>query len=338
MKSLIFPSVLLTVWLPFAMQAQSPAEAPATPSAPKLTDAQVANVLGQLKELENQIQQMRGSNLSSILTKLRSGLASDQAAMGLYLECFNLVNSERKDVDKSDARKRQEAMEKNMERRAKGGNGGAAEEGDAGFAVRLGLQYLILTLEAHEASPEDFKKMVPKLQEYVQAVVAAAPQLKGRAQNYLSSALNGPVVEAFNLQRYLTVKNWSTRPADIGNIYTLTLLPLAEENDKESLPALWDARINAEGTFRKELLFPAEFEIWTQNELPALRWQRATYLYAKGPSAINAMADMLKLIKENPGHADAPKWVKELRQMVNASAPSGTSPNAQPPADSLTGS
>ncbi len=326
MKSLLHTTVLLATCLVTTTWAQ----APATPGMPQpgtaLTEAQVNSVMTQLKELENQILQMRGNTLGTILAKLRAGMASDQAAMSLFLECSNVVNHERKEVDKSEARERQARMES----RSKGRD--ADEEGDVGFAVRLGIQYLVLTLEAHEAKEEDFKKMVPKLQEYINTVVAAAPKLKGRAYSQLSNALspNNAIIEAFSLSRYLNRKEWSQRPADIGSMYMLTLLPLAAETNKESLPALWDARITAEGIFRKEQMFAPEFELWTQNELPTLRWQRAFYLYEKGPSTINALADMLKLIKENPGHADAPTWVKSLRQLVNQSAPEQKSANIEP--------
>ncbi|MES2505072.1 MAG: hypothetical protein V4599_00115 [Verrucomicrobiota bacterium] len=330
MKSLLLTSALLAVGLAPAAHAQ----APATPAVPQpgttLTEAQVNSVMTQLKELETQILQMRGSNLSGILAKLREGTASDQAAMSLYLDCDNIVNSERKEVDKSDARKRQE----NMQRNAKGGN--SDENGDVAFATRLGIQYLILTLEAHEAKEDEFKKMVPKLQEYINTVVAAAPKLKGAALNRLNNALNNnsPIVEAFNLNRYLNRKEWSTRAGDVGSMYMQTLLPLAAVDSKDNLPALWDARINAEGIFRKEQMFAPEFELWTKNELPALRWQRALYLYEKGPSTINALADMLKVIKENPSHPDAPSWVKTMRQMVNQSAPEQKSANLEPSASS----
>ncbi|TDU64655.1 hypothetical protein EI77_04106 [Prosthecobacter fusiformis] len=297
--------------------------------AVSLTEAQVTTVLTQLKELEGQILEMRGSTLSTVMARLRQGMASDQAAMNLYLECDKIVNSERKEADKSEARKRQEDIEKKMDRRPKGGGGAPEETGDFGFAVKLGLQYLILTLEAHEAKDEDFNKMIPKLQEYIQTVVAAAPKLKGRASGYLNNALSpsNPIVDAFSLSRYLNRKEWSTRPMDIGSMYTQTLLPLAEQENKELLPGLWDARITAEGVFRKENMFAPEFELWTRNELPTMRWQRAMYLYQKGPSPINALADMLKVIKENQSHADAPKWVTELRQLVNHSAPTQKSEN-----------
>lgn len=330
MKFLPVSILLLACGLPAGMvHAQAAASPSAEPAAaPALTEAQASSVLNQLKELEAQIQQMRGSNLSTILTRLREGLASDQAAMALYLECDTLVNSKRKEADKGEARQRKEMMERNLDRRPKGGgNSPASDDGDAGFAIRLGLQYLILTLEAHETKDEELGKLVPKLQEYLQTLTAAAPKLKGNAYNRLSNALspNNPVIEAFSLAPYIQRKNWTNRPLDIGGIYLQTLLPLAK---KEDMPALWDARINTEGIFRKEQMFAPEFELWTKNELPTLRWQRATYLYEKGPSPVNGMADMLKVIRENPGHASAPEWVKSLRQLINQAAPSQASPGA----------
>jgi hypothetical protein len=111
-------------------------------------------------------------------------------------------------------------------------------------------------------------------------------------------------------------------------MYSATILPLAESEAKNSLPDLWDARINAEGAFRKENMTEPEFILWGQNELPALRWQRATYLYQKGPSLINAMADMLKLIKDNPSHPDAPDWVSQLREFINEASPTPVSTEA----------
>ncbi|MCA1964970.1 MAG: hypothetical protein LDL31_13575, partial [Prosthecobacter sp.] len=239
--------------------------------------------------------------------------------------CDVLVNSERKEASKTEARQRAEMIEKSMDRnKSKGAGGGAAaDDGDTGTALRLGLRYLMLTLEAHEAKEEEFKKMGPKLSSYIQDLAAAAPKLRGRALGMLNRVCGGgsPVVEAYQLDRYLGANHWSRNPADIGNMFQQTLFFLAEKDAKDSLPGLWDTRINYEAAFRKEQLPAPEYELWLQNSLPVLRWQRASYLYEKGPSPVNAMADMLKVIKEHPTHADAPSWVSALRKYVNESAP-----------------
>jgi hypothetical protein len=317
------PFLLIATATSLCAQTQ-PAPAPA--AAPKLTDAQVSNVLSQLQELEKTILTQRASNLSTVLAKLNAAIASEQAAIKFYTDCDVLVNSERKEASKIEARQRQEMMERSMDRsKNKGGGGGAAaeEEGDIGTALQLGMRYLILTLEAHEAKEEDFKKMAPKLSSYIQEMTATAPKLKGRALGMLGRVCNGgsPVVEAFQLDRFLGAEHWSRNPTDIGGMFQQTLFFLAEKDAKDTLPSLWDTRLNYEAAFRKEQMPAPEYELWLQDDLPALRWQRAVYLYEKGPSPVTAMADMLKVIKEHPSHADAPSWVDTLRQFVNASAP-----------------
>jgi len=326
------PLLLIPSLLPFTLQAQV-SEAPVpTAEKPKLTDQQVTSVLGQLKVLEADILAKRGTSLSSIMAKLNDGMASDAAAQKLYTECELVVNSERKQESKAEARARAEQLERRLEG-GKGKGAATADEGDPALGIRLGLRYLIMTLEAHEAKEEEFKKMVPKLQTYIQDLVASAPKLKGRALAMINRVCSegSPVVEAFQLDRYLEREGWSKSPTAIGAMYNETILKIAESDSKDSLPTLWDSRIMAEAAFRKENMTVPEHALWLQNELPALRWERSTYLYEKGPSAINAMGDMLKNIKENPGHPDAPKWVQQLRQLVNQSSPTPVSSEAEKP-------
>lgn len=341
--SLCFMSVIAT---PFSASAQTSAPVPETPipSAPVLTPQQVAAINTQLKELEAQIQRMRGDNLGMILQKLRNAASSDAAAMSLYEDCEKLVNIERKDVAREDAKRAEERIERTADKRA----GGAADEkqnGDLATAIRVQLQYLILTLEAHEA--KDPAKMVPKLEAYVQELVGKAEKLRGRALGFLGAGFGGGgggraqgggavgvggggrniFVEAFQLQRYLSVEDWTNQPTDFGGMWTRTILPVLEKEKKDDLPAKYDQRINAEGAFRKGCMPEPEYLLWVQNELPALRWERAQYLFERGPSAVNAMADMLKVVKENPAHPDAPEWLKSLRDLV-ASAGAGAAPAA----------
>ncbi len=333
---------------PLGLQAQKEAP-PLNPEAPKLTEAQATFISKQLAELEAQIQKMRGDNLTVVLQKLRDGVTSDQAAMKLYLDCENLVNLERKEVDRNEARRREENMQKNMDRK---GERKDENEGDPAVAARLHIKYLILSLEANETSDENLPKLVPKLQEYIQDLTTSSPKLKGRALGYLTNlgggggggggaarrggggGGNSPIVEAFQISRYLNRDKWTTRATDIGAMYEQTILPLAEDAKRDSLPELYDARINAEGTFRKGFMHEPEYNLWIQNELPSLRWNRANYLFKNGSSPLNAMADMLKVVKENAGHADSPSWLRQLKSYVEEAKPESTTPtNAPPPAD-----
>lgn len=315
MKSLLLPCLLGLSCLPLVAQQ---AEPPQT-----LTPEQLNNVLSQLKQLEDQIQTMRGGKLSTVLARLRAGLASKKDALNLYYECDKLVNSEMKEMDRTEARKRQEMME----RRAKSED--PKTDGDFAQAVYLGLQYLVLTLEAHEAKDEDFAKLAPKLLSYIQELVSSASSLRGRAMGYLGGAASdrNPIVEAMQLGRYLQREGWVTRPNDIGGMFVQTLLPLAKTEKPESLPGLWDSRITLEASFNKEYMTQPEYQVWLADSLPVLKWERGKYLAEKGPSKIAGLADMLGVIKEYPGHANAPKWLAEIRQAINSAAPSATSAN-----------
>lgn len=294
------------------------------PAAPQtLTPEQLTNVLKQITQLEDQIAAMRDGRLAAALQKIRAGVASPRDALNLFMECDKIVNADRKELDKAEARRRQEMME----RREKNEN--AEDDGQFSQAVQLGLKYLALTLEANELKAEDKAAMIPKLQAYIQELVASAPNLRGRSLQYLASAVNdrNPIVDALRLSPFTKPRDWSPQAMDIGGMYKNTLLPTAEKYKPELLPTLWTERINAESALRKETMPAPEYELWLQDDVPALRWERASYLVEKGPSKINAMADMLALIKEFPGHADAPGWLSELRKSLNEVAPEAPSPN-----------
>jgi hypothetical protein len=312
---LLCPLLMLGLVHVSAQTADTPPQLGERPTV-ALTPEQIATITKQLSELEGQIDKMRNDTLGSVLQKLRAAAGSDAAAMALYMDCEKLVAVERKDLDRDEAKRAAERIERNSERRG----GEDKDESDPALATRLQLQYLILTLEAHEA--KDRAPLIPKLQAYIQDVLANAPKLKGRALGQLGGDLRGdrnPIVAAFQIQRYLQTEKWTTRPADIAGMWSQTILPWYLENKPSELATLWDNRLTAEATLLKATMPEAEYALWLQNEYPALRWDRAEYLVMKGPTPINGLADMLKLIKEFPGHPDAPKWLKAMRAYVESS-------------------
>ena len=312
----ILPFALLALAFTFPISAQD------TPPSekPKLTPEQIANITQQLIALETEIQRVRGDSLGQILTKLRAAAASDAAAMKLFDECVELVTVERKDLDSDEAKRVSERNERNSE-----GRGSVDEDRDGDFAtaVRLQLQFIVLTLEAHDT--KDKGTMQPKIQSYVQDLLAAAPKLKGRALQHLRSDLkNGnPVVEAFRLDPYLDADDWSPTPGNLGAIWAATVLPWYLVEKPEELATQWDNRITGEATLRQAYMPEPEYALWLQTDLPTLKWERAEYLYQNGPTPINAMADMLKIIKEYPVHANSPKWLEKLRMLVDSAADAG---------------
>lgn len=295
---------------------------------PVLTEEQIESVKAQLAALEGEISTKRNSFLAEIIERFRKATSSDAAALNFYIDCKKIVDLERKDMTRDALRTQSERMADQVERMADEQQNRDKDEGDFGKAVRLQLEYIILTLEAHETPEDKMIEMIPKLRAYVASVLENAGKLKGRALRTLSGSIsNSPFVDAYQIGRYLDSENWSSDPLNFGQMWSKCIFPILEEQDREKLPEQWDARIKTEMAFREESMYDPEFEIWMKNELPVLRWSRAVFLYERGPSPINAMGDMLKLIREYPDHANAPSWLEQLHGLVDEA--SGTaSPEA----------
>jgi hypothetical protein len=299
-------------------QEEVPVPAQAPLPAISLTPQQVELISKQLTDLEKQIQEMRGNTLSSVMQKLRSAAASDAAALNLLLDSEKLVNVERKDLDKTEERQRKEQMDRNAERRSDKKT--EENEGDMGTSARLHIQYMILTLEARETKPADRGALLPKLTAYIQDVVANAEKLKGRSGQLLNREVGGSVIaQAFQIERFLQGGgDWAARPLDMGGIWDRFILPQTKEQKPDALAAQYDARIAAETALRKGTMPEPEFLIWGQQDLPGLKWQRASYLLRNGPTPLNALKEMLDHIKAHPSHPDAPRWVAEMRAAMEA--------------------
>ena len=317
--------------------AQDPAPKPAPPT---LTQQQVDSIVKQLAEIEKEIAEKRGGNLSTIIQKLRSGAASDAAALALYEDCETL-NAERRALTREDKKAREDQIKRQADRNKDNKVTVVKEEGDFSTAVRLQLRYLVLTLQAHEA--KEMETLLPELAGYIQDVAANADKLKGRAGAYLGTPLRtgggggrrggaegNPFVSAFQLDHYLDNPNWSLEPLQFGDIFEKAIFPIYREKKKSDLAAQWDARMNAEAAYRKGAISDAEYAIWQQTNLLDIKWRKLKDLYANGDKPVEAMAQMLTMIRENPAHPDSPKWLDEFRGIVAAAVPAGSGTPAPP--------
>ena len=301
------------------------AQAPATPAAPPadqplLTPDQMKNVLTQLDELEKTILAQRGANLGGIIQKLRAAAGSDAAALSLIEDCEKLVLVERRDGDRDDAKRIEQRIQQSKKGETKKAEN---KEGDEMTGVRLSLEYLALTLEAHES--RDVKDMIPKALAFHQSLLAQGEKLKGRAGASLMAPVGGGggrgvgvgiVVEAYQLQRFLQREGWPLQPADIMGTYERLILPTIRESRKEELAASWDTALNNYATFTKARMPEGEFAVWQSQTYPELRWGRAQDLFQNGPSPVIGLAEMLKVIKEFPNHPSSPRWIVALRGIV----------------------
>lgn len=319
--------------------AQDPSPKPAPPA---LTQQQVDSIVKQLADIEKEIAEKRGGNITTIIQKLRAGAASDAAALALYEDCETL-NADRRALTRDDKKAREDQIKRQADRNKDNKATVVKEEGDFGTAVRLQLRYLALTLQAHET--KDMETLLPELASYIQDVVANAEKLKGRAGAYLGAPLRAgggaggrrgggqdgnPFIAAFQLDHYMDNNaKWSMEPLQFGDIFDKAVFPIYREKKKSELGTQWDARMSAEAGLRKGSVSDAEYAIWQQTALLDIKWRKLKDLYAHGDKPVDAMAQMLSMIRENPSHPASPDWLDEFRGIVAAAVP-GTAPT--PPA------
>lgn len=350
-RSLFLVATLLAVPAFAQNQPAAPGPQPPAPGAGAvptvaLTPAQTAHILKELEKVEAQIGQGRGSVFSTALTKFRAAMSSDAAALALYLDCYKLEHFERKDLKQTDFAEWRDRNEARL------------KEGDFAKALALQLEYLVLTIQAQ--SVDDVEKLGPvvtALQSYLAKVItevqasmkhtaSGAVEVKdakgnganggqrrggggqGRggdasplAATLRQSVKNSEFSSAYLLEDFLTRKDWEYVPLNIAGIYSSVIFPYYRSQKPEELGAQWDARINAELALRKAVLSETEFNLYLQEEQPRMQWLKQTDLLASNVSPINALADMLKIIQNNPNHPDAASWLENFRAIMDKAAP-----------------
>jgi hypothetical protein len=127
--------------------------------------------------------------------------------------------------------------------------------------------------------------------------------------------------KAYLLEDHLTRSNWSYSPLDIPDIYENVIFPYYLETKPTELGTQWDNRINAELNLRKLTMSETEFGLLAKERQPELAWQKANFMLTNHLNPLQAMADMLKIVRENPTHPKAVEWLKTLREMVNTAQP-----------------
>lgn len=363
MTSLLsLPRTFLPVFLcaPVLLSAQAPAPAaPAAPSTtsatapaagPTLTDEQTANIMKQLEALETQISKSRGDVLGGALAKFKAASASTKDALDLYLDCYRLEHFERRDLKATEFQTWKDSREVQLK----------DEEFLTG--LQLQLEYLVITLQAQSIEEtKDLGPVIAALQAFMPKAVAAIqetikhtasgaieaknqggkggsgkgggggrPPGGGGGGGSLSATLRQDVKgsefsQAYLLTDYLTRKDWCYTPMNIAEIYDATIIPYYLEVKPEEVSAQWDARNNGELALRKFSMSESEYAVYFKERQPELAWRKAAYMLQNKLNPILAMADMLKIVRENPTHAQAGTWLKQLRQAVNSAQPGAVS-------------
>ncbi len=324
----LFPAVLLFApVLLIAQPAPSPSPSASPSATTKLTDEQTANIIKQLDQIEAQITKNRGDSFSNALTRFKAGAANDKDALALYLDCYKLEHYDRRDLKQSDF---QEWKDKNEDR---------LKDPEFLTGLRLQLEYLVISIQAQDAT--EVGPMVTALQSFIPRAISAVQstmthsasgalkdkdkdKARGNGGRQLLDSLRQPVTgtdfcKAYLLDDLLKRQDWEYAPLGINAIYQNVILPYYLKNKPTEIPAQWEARINADLVLRKAVTSETEYQLFYKENYPQLLWTKNTYLFKNNVTPILALAEMLKIVRDNPTHANAKTWVKDLREAVLSS-------------------
>jgi hypothetical protein len=272
----------------------------------------------------------------------RDALASDDAAMDLYLKCIEKMNFEEQKKDKSDflAWKRQDEVK--------------AKLSDSAFrmALRIQLRWLILTLQA-SSEKANMKALTEDAQEVVDGVFRDAEKLAGQEQELGQAVTSSIFARAYDIG-HLEREKWPMSPIQLDAFYGgLVFPPLRSPTRVDSLRAAWIKRIQQEGIkveywggrgrgypnpngngkgkgrggdkqdhkigMAADMKGP-EYERFITETVPELQWQMEVDLFRSGDESGAAMR-MLRHLEKHINHKSARNWGEEFKNLLKPKAP-----------------
>ncbi len=277
--------------------------------ADPLTSEQLSKILKELESIEQVVEGKRLSTRSSAVEKFRSASSSDKAAYDFYLDCIKMLRFDERDARFSEFR---DWRDKNEARLKQPGTM---------MAMRLQLQYLVMTLRVAEGVEREL--IIPELEKFVAGIVANADALEADGLKTLREGVNRTVfAEAYELNQSLQVSGWSFAPGDVGGVYQSTIFPFYRAERPELLSAAWDRRIDLEKrmTSLTREDDPIALKKFEEERLPRLYWDKAVDVFGSASQQEGAIA-MIQLLRGNPDHPDAAKWLSNFKSLLIGPAP-----------------
>ncbi|MEY3895602.1 MAG: hypothetical protein RLZZ214_1121 [Verrucomicrobiota bacterium] len=304
-----------------------------------LSDADREALLENLEKLKESVESKRDAKFRLAIAAYRNAVASDDAAIDLYLNCMEKVNFEDQQKKPADFRdwKRKE--------------GEKLTDPGLRLALRHQLRWLILTLQA-SVENADRAKLAVDAQEIVDAIFRDPEKLQNQEKTLAQPVTSSVFARAYEINGVM-VEKWPLSPIQLDQIYTDVLLPPFQKPGRtDDLRAAWIRRIQQEGAkveFWNEkpregkgdgkneekrigmasAMRPPDYERFLQDTVPKLQWEMEVDLFRNGDEA-GAALRMLAHLEKYVTHPSIRDWAKEFRELLSppgaAAAPETTAP------------
>jgi hypothetical protein len=292
--------------------------------ADPLSQADREALIEKLDALRDNAREKALTKIGSAAAAFRAGMASDEAAVKLYLECIEKVDF----ADRQRSSQEFREWKRRQDDRLK----------DEGLrrGLRHQLRWLVLSLEAAEAGDKR-DALAGRAAEAVDSIFSNPEQFGGNVGALREPVTNTVFARAYNLGG-AKLENWPLSPLEVSAVFEQILFPpLRKEGKHDELRTQWAKRIRYEGILREHWSGgeagrgkgderSPEYEKFISETLPDLRWQMEVDLFKAGDQK-RAALNMLEHIEANVTHTKARDWAEVFRTLVDPPAAAAASPS-----------
>lgn len=298
--------------------------APFAAHADPLSQADKQALIEKLDSLRDEVKTKALSRMGTAIQAYRAGMASDEAALELYLKCVEKTDFEEQNRSSQDFREWKRRQGDRLD--------------NAGFkaSLRHQLRWLVLTLEAAE-KPEKIGDLAPRASEALTGIFESPAQFDGNVD-----ALRTPVTASIFARTYglglLKPERWPLSPMEIGAVFEQVLLPpLRAKGNFDGMREQWQRRIRYEGVSRTTLnggggnggegrrggngdkgkheeASPEAEKFLTETQ-PEMVWMMEMDLFKSGDQKRSALK-MLEHIESHVTHPKARDWGQQFRALI----------------------
>ncbi len=274
-------------------------------------------LLERIEALRKEAESQQRGRFGVARTAFRNAMASDDAAIELYLNCMEKVEYA------DEQKKTQEFRDWKRAEKDRLADPGLA------LALRHQLRWLALTLDAAEAGA-DRTALTAEARKAVAAVFADAEKLKGHHSLLRASVLESVFAKGY-MVKDIDLKDWPLSPVGLSEVYSqLVLPPLRKPEKVVELRAAWTSwieqagiaaehwsgnkRVEAEGVTRALAL-----ERFRLDGYPEMLWAMEEDLFKAGDQQAAAL-QMIGQLERLRNHRRAVDWARRLEMLLRGGA------------------
>ena len=282
----------------------------------------VETLLKEIDALELKQKQGKQSARNALISQIQSASLNGAAAANLYTQAIEEVQFKGK-KDKVEAFTAWKKAHADLLRSK-----------EMQTALLLHLKYLLMALQRKDL--EKPATQLPSVMAYVKDLVASEEDFANqKPQNDETKALLNKPLNQSIFSQWLRLgewlpneKTWEMQPGNVAGILEKNVRTILREQKDPQLIGTWDLEMQFEAdritTGRSEYQAD-QFNAVTR---PRMQFKQALDLVTIGQPN-RALTEMIKLVRENPGHQDFPVWVGKIRELVKP-ARAETSPQSPP--------